>query len=358
MIQKLPIHVSLLTDESLSSWLIRIALEHGCDPLVLTGNIWPKWRIWTTDLDRQLTTAKCRELALVTGAKESLIQQAFLSHWAQSFSSMPLPKHGIWPWVLALGVRNRTYRGGVQFCPLCFHNDTRPYFRRYWRFAWVTSCLEHNIQLVDRCPSCKIPIEPHRLEAINAQTLNFCSSCHFNLSHSPSEEASKEISSFQYQAFSNLISGNAEINQKSVSTNQWFDACHYLIILIKRSKSLPHSSLAKAIYESGLHELYTQPAFNFQLELLSVQARKHLITNLHQLLNNIDVLTDNLKLQNVTKNSLISTGYHYPSSLGFLLDNLFMNKRKSPKSRTPSARIKSKSAVLKAWAQLKRKYRI
>lgn len=358
MIHKLPIYVPLLTDESLSSWLIRLALENGCDPLVLTGNIWPKWRAWTTDLDRKLSQERCLPLSRITAIETHFIQQNFLSHQAQLFSSIQLPKHGIWPWILALGVRNRSYRGGIQFCPHCFSSDTRPYFRLHWRFAWVTSCLEHKIQLIDRCPNCKIPIEPHRLEAINSNTLNLCSSCHFNFAHSATEDIPKEISDFQHQAMSIIASEKTKINGETISTSQWFEICHYLIMLIRRSRSLPLSPLAKAIHKSGLDKLHTQPSFNFQLELSSVQDRKYLMINLHCLLNNLQEFASNIKLQNVTKNSLINTGYCYPSSLHFLLDKLTTNYQKPSKSYSRSTKIKSKASVLKAWAKLKRKYRI
>lgn len=46
------IPVDLQSDELLSSWLVRVALENGCDPLALTAALWPSRRAWSSDIDR------------------------------------------------------------------------------------------------------------------------------------------------------------------------------------------------------------------------------------------------------------------------------------------------------------------
>jgi hypothetical protein len=52
------IRVLLLPDESIASWLARIALTQGCDPLSFTGAIWPKWRVCAT---RRQRTSRWRQ---------------------------------------------------------------------------------------------------------------------------------------------------------------------------------------------------------------------------------------------------------------------------------------------------------
>ena len=67
------IRVPMLHDEIISSWLVRAALTQGCDPLVLTGDVWPKWRIWTQDADRFLDDERIEPLCAVSGiTKETL----------------------------------------------------------------------------------------------------------------------------------------------------------------------------------------------------------------------------------------------------------------------------------------------
>ena len=157
--------VPLLPEESLSSWLVRAALRQGCDPLSLTGAIWPTWRIWTRDIDREIPLARMRPLVNASGISSAKFQKAGMRDDCEKVVGYSLPETRTWPWLLALGSRNRTRHGGQQVCTLCLAEDSTPYLRRHWRFAWHTGCRFHGVQLVDECPACKAPIEPHRLTA-------------------------------------------------------------------------------------------------------------------------------------------------------------------------------------------------
>src|SRR3954466_10189782 len=68
---KWPIPVSLLPDELFSSWLVRVALAHGCDPLTLTRTIWPRWRVWCSDLDRGIDASHLKSISECSGINES-----------------------------------------------------------------------------------------------------------------------------------------------------------------------------------------------------------------------------------------------------------------------------------------------
>lgn len=170
------LRVSLLADESLSSWLARAALIQGCDPLVLTGAVWPGWRIWAQDVDRDISLTRLNPLVRASGIPAAEFQQAALRSVCEQISGHPLPEHRMWPWLLALGTRNRSRRGGQQCCPLCLAQDTEPYFRRVWRLAWHVRCTLHSVPLIDACPACQAPIEPHRLVAEDRH-LGQCSRC-------------------------------------------------------------------------------------------------------------------------------------------------------------------------------------
>ena len=141
------------------------ALRQGCDPLSLTGAIWPTWRIWTRDIDREIPLARMRPLVNASGISSAKFQKAGMRDDCEKVVGYSLPETRTWPWLLALGSRNRTRHGGQQVCTLCLAEDSTPYLRRHWRFAWHTGCRFHGVQLVDECPACKAPIEPHRLTA-------------------------------------------------------------------------------------------------------------------------------------------------------------------------------------------------
>lgn len=355
-----PVNVLLLDDESLSSWLTRVALENGCDPLVMTSVVWPRWRVWTTDIDRGISVERQVAISLRTGVECDSIQRASISLEAKLFSTTSLPRYGVWPWVLGLGTRNRSYRGGVQFCPYCIAEDPIPYFRRLWRFSWVTGCMAHRVQLLDRCVKCLKPIEPHRLEAINAVNLSQCSSCGFDLRDSVSRPILDDAMSFQLQAFAAVRKGSEEVVGQILSTNQWFDVCRHLIVILRRSNSQPDSALAKALYKSGLdtRELPLE-SLHLQLELLTITAREPLLACLYKLLNNLDIFACNLSSQGAQVNSLMGRQGSLPPALTFLVEQLgredrFLGAPRKHIFKKPRSDI----SVIKAWARLKRKYRI
>ena len=51
-INQLPIKTKFYEDESISSWMIRAALNQGCAPLTFTQYYWSQHRLWTRDLDK------------------------------------------------------------------------------------------------------------------------------------------------------------------------------------------------------------------------------------------------------------------------------------------------------------------
>ena len=51
-ISPLPIKTKFYEDESISSWMIRAALNQGCTPLTFTQYYWSQHRLWTHDLDK------------------------------------------------------------------------------------------------------------------------------------------------------------------------------------------------------------------------------------------------------------------------------------------------------------------
>ncbi|MGL6052732.1 MAG: TniQ family protein, partial [Aeromonas salmonicida] len=97
--------VSLLPDELFSSWLTRAALAQGCDPLVLTGELWPRWRVWASDPDRGLSEERLSTLAGSSGIDVLKFEMATLRPIASAITSVSLDHLPIWPWVLALGSR-------------------------------------------------------------------------------------------------------------------------------------------------------------------------------------------------------------------------------------------------------------
>lgn len=170
----------LLADEFLSSWLIRNAFAHGRSPMTLTESPWADWRCWTIDLDRGLSQEKAVSLATMTGIGAGDICSSTLHPIAAVLSPGLDTRKGMWPWILALGTRNRRHAGGLQCCPVCASEGTS-YYRISSRLAWHTCCEEHLVRLIDSCPRCGAPLQPHLLKQTDSDCV-YCDRCHAPLS--------------------------------------------------------------------------------------------------------------------------------------------------------------------------------
>lgn len=215
------IHVEMLPDELFSTWLARVALAQGCDPIHLTGSLWPRWRAWTVDLDRGLRADRLAVLAARSGVEAPRLEAAMLHPLLTLVAPTVKPEQAIWPWVLMQGSRNRRRQGGLQFCPTCLAEDTTPRFRRTWRMAWHVGCMRHGMLLADHCGCCQAPIEPHRACARDV-TLCRCPTCGYDLRRTTTAIACVDALMFQGVADQVLASGYGTWSASRVTCEAWF----------------------------------------------------------------------------------------------------------------------------------------
>lgn len=225
--------IPLQPDELFSSWLTRAALEHGCDPLAFTGAIWPRWRIWISDLDRQLPLERLTVLAHMSGLSVDLLTLATLAPMAQRIQGKLPHKQTLWSWILTLGSRNRRRNSGLQYCPACFAEDSTPYYRQQWRFAWHICCERHGNQLLDRCPHCRAALEPHRLTA-EARTLDQCATCGGKLSQVASPLIAQHAPILQLATDQALRTNQANLFGYPASPSEWFAVLRIWMDLFRR----------------------------------------------------------------------------------------------------------------------------
>lgn len=238
--------VPLYPDELLSSWLVRAALAQGCDPLVLTGCVWPKWRAWTLDVDRSITPERLATLAHLSGIPADAFGAATLQFASNRICGTPPSWLGTRPWILSLGARNTKRRGGLQYCPECFATDCEPYYRIEWRVAWHTGCERHGSSLLDRCWNCRTPLEPHRLWATDGH-IAICATCRMDLRASTGDPWPVEAREFQKAAdrvFSEQV--GVGLGYPLVAPN-WFDLAAYIASLVRQSLHSERSSLRRMV---------------------------------------------------------------------------------------------------------------
>jgi len=267
--------IALLPDEILSSWLIRVALANGCDPLVFMGAVWPKQRVWTMDLDRHPRAELLDVLSAMSGAPTAFLEQATLYPIAQRVLSADPPEKQSWPWILSVGSRNCRRIGRMQYCPFCLAADERPFFRLQWRFAWHSVCVPHGCQLVQACPHCNAALEPHRVK-VTGTGLASCVTCERSLSRVVSWNAALPCAQFLQLATDEVLRTKQTTYLDSViSVPEWFAVIKFFIDLIRRAlraQTVAMETLALGVTAEIRNGLGFVP-----LEKLALQQRAHLL---------------------------------------------------------------------------------
>jgi len=280
------ISIFLQPDELLSSWLIRTGLANGCDPLMVSEAIWGNWRAWTNDIDRYPGKERMTELSLFSGENIDDLYKSILLQMASDILGRNPTANELWPWLLTTGTRNRIRRGGLQYCSDCLNEDKKPYYRREWRLAWHVCCVQHGKALLDSCPHCQAPIEPHRLIATD-KLITQCASCHQSLLDVTAPLLSKrDIQSFQVSS-DNILFKQIDplVHGKPTTISEWFDVVRYYESFVRRCILTPHPAL-KSFAEllllnfDDFNEVVSKTAF----EQLNVVARSTVLREINKVM--------------------------------------------------------------------------
>jgi hypothetical protein len=347
----------MLPDESLTSWLARAALGQGCDPMTLTGSLWPTWRVWTRDTDRGIDPARLPALSSAAGLPAAVIENAALKGDARLIAGGPLPAEQPWPWITTLGKRNRKHSSGLAFCPACLADDGKPYFRRKWRFAWQTACETHGIILHDHCPACSAPVQPHRLLAEDRR-LAVCAFCRADLGKTPVMQASAEELALIRLANKTLRHGDGEFWDHTLPANTWFAALRLPFCWVRVAARRDSSALAAAFRELHLDiEADAMPVSGLPFEGLAVTERRVLVSAAARLIiAGPDRVVECFLRSGVTAGSLVQPRESAPSPIAQVLAALPERRlQRPPHQKTATVRPKSRRTVLAAWARLTRR---
>lgn len=339
--------VPILDDELISSWLTRSALAQGCDPLVLTGAVWPNWRIWTVDVDRGLPEDRLATLARACHISPIGLRDASLGSVHRSVSDRI--DQGIWPWLLAYGTRNRRHRGGLQYCPRCLSGNHIAYYRRAWRLSWHTGCATHGEALRDSCPCCSAAIEPHLLTA-QAIHLDRCASCGGDLRQATRRPLQPGAVRFQQLADGVVETGHGRFGDQTVPSREWFALARFLITLLRRVSSGKSRGLRHFLttLDVDLSDMDFPAVLQLPLELLSTDERIRLLRPVAGLLEvGVDRFIAAAREARLTRASLHSVQPNVPTVLEPLVISLpCSNYRRTGQSMRRPGFPRAPSAVL------------
>jgi hypothetical protein len=194
MLSLLPVHLKPNEDELLSSWMVRLAIAHGVNPDTLYSSLVPSRHQFPNYVDEIDDNLIFFVLEKVTGVARDRIEATTLTprrnnltkyHSAGNRTPQAMP----YQWIMPVSSRHLPYQVfGLQYCPICLSEDKAAYFRRMWRFAFVTLCIEHRVLLLDRCARCSLPIDYRRNATVARQkrrrsifTMTNCYSCGYDI---------------------------------------------------------------------------------------------------------------------------------------------------------------------------------
>ena len=275
-------------DELLTSWLTRLAHNHGMGMRELYQHIWPDHgpRI---DIDSYIDHEQINQLALATNCSEDEVwATTLLGYRGNLYYEDRSARQGI-NWMLSGTRRNKWHTGsqystGLMFCPKCLINDgNAPYFRKQWRLATSLICECCGYFLIDNCPACH-----HGNSFLNigmgigicgslSETMIGCHTCGINITEAKAIPAPWSVRRLQGK-LNELVAG--------ISPHPEADARSYLRVLYHLSSLLLKKSFAdrsqqrfvqQVLASNGLDQSCIERSELALIRKAPVQTRCHVI---------------------------------------------------------------------------------
>lgn len=233
-----------LPDELTSSWLTRLANGMRLSTFALLHRVWRnKTNLMSQDIDGYCPPVILRDLATGCNCSYDAAARTSLRTFVGSLCES-MPVRGRKVWILPTSVHSlERWHAGLQFCPTCLKHDAQPYFRRHWRLAFSTECLQHGLGLLDACPTCDAPVSSHR-----GLTLFLCDRCGTDLRFASQMPSTPRALKFQRHCTSVLAQGysaQGELTfQRSSSYFALVRQIAKLLVSGPRSAAMRHATVA------------------------------------------------------------------------------------------------------------------
>lgn len=223
---------------------------------------------------------------------------------------------------MPLGVRAKGQHFGIQYCPCCLIEDQgKPYFRRYWRLAFLTCCPFHSTQLKDCCPNCEKPIDLKHLHKqpksliLHPMDIAYCSQCNFDLRMSPyltTGYIEQQINNIHFSLYQN---GYGQVgNQIFQYSNLYFEGARRLLSFLvgtNKGRQLSQHILKQHNMLNKFH--FGKIQRQSELETIRLHERKIGIICLYWLmLDWPDSFVKNCKELGIFKQNVFSGWLEYP----------------------------------------------
>lgn len=218
-------------DETLSSWLIRIAQMNYTHLYALFSHSDFKRSTYKNDLDLiPYSSGLYGWLSEMTGVGIERIQNMSLRTY-EGFIQGKVTLHPKQPWIITMG---QVKAHGYRFCPECLKEHA--YFRKEWRLLFTNACSLHNVYLSNRCDVCNAAVIPHLIDEHN--TFVSCYRCGHDLRKNKSQKLDKhnDYLTVQRQLLEIADRGYYVVQNRWHYSIGLFDILHQLVLFFGRKR--------------------------------------------------------------------------------------------------------------------------
>lgn len=289
-----PAHPKPHADETMTSWLLRVAEANGIPFQDLCAEGWRGRKVQQTCLDRAPSGRIVEALMRCTGRTEEEVRGTTLGSLEGRLFQGPL--EGRTQWVLPSSEGKRSV-GHQQFCPECLAEDAKPHYRLGWQLAFMTGCPRHgNRPLLDACPFCRRPLDLAHNHAPKQRNqpdrpITACRHCGSDLREAVGvaadverllpESLDRRGQALQARMVASLREGWMRVGrQDGVFACLAFDGIHQIVKALAAKRSAPRlwGVIGKrlGLDGNGIHRKLAIEGLTF--EFLDVGQRRHLMS--------------------------------------------------------------------------------
>lgn len=218
-------------DETLSSWLVRIAQMNYTHLYALFSHSNYKRSIYKNDLDLiPFSSGFYKWLSEMTGVSVERIRNMSLRMY-EGYVQERITHHPKQAWIITMG---QFKAHGYRFCPECLQEHL--YFRKEWRLLFANACSRHNVYLSNHCDACMAPIVPQFINENN--TLVSCYRCGHDLRNNKSQKLDEANDYLRIQRQLTQIADQGYY----IMQNKWhysiglFETLHQIVLFFARKR--------------------------------------------------------------------------------------------------------------------------
>lgn len=276
-----PFRPQPLPDELLSSYLCRLAVGMDLKPVTFLNTVFGSAKnLLAQDLDNFAPDRIVERVAVGTLREPDEIAGCTL----RAYTGTLLTTHNVRgrnPWLLPTTIDNNLRRrAGLQYCSDCLATDSKPYYRRRWRLAFVTSCTIHGSFLRDRCPHCLAPVHQHT----SASALH-CFKCGNGLYEPGPYTARHDHLAWQRSLEAGLERGWIQLGDERLRSHVVFAITRQVAALLINGRHAPALRQAVARDWGGDPAPYAKPTARQPFEYLEVAERHRLFDMVERLMH-------------------------------------------------------------------------